>query len=393
MLMKIGNKIRNMPLELKLFFATLFLFGIGASMVDAVFNNFLNERFMLSGFQRAIIEFPRELPGFLTAFISAALFFLFSRRLAALTFIFQAVGIILIGFIPTNFGTIMIWLFIFSMGQHMFMPLNSSIAMELAKDNEMGKRLGQANGIKNLAMVLGTIIIFLGFKFLNFNFEITFIIAAFCFISCALILLKMKKGEKHDSREHLKIYPKYKLYYWLCILYGSRKQIFITFAPWVMVTVFHRNTQTIAMLLTIGAVIGVLYQPWLGKAIDKFGEKKILAAESILLIFVCAGYGLSKHYFNEETAFIIAAICYILDQMLMSVSMARTTYLKKISEDHSHIKPTLSMAITLDHIFSIIIAVAGGFIWDKLDYRWVFLAGALIAVINFISVMKIKIEK
>ena len=79
--------------------------------------------------------------------------------------------------------------------------------------------------------------------------------------------------------------------------------------------------------------------------------------------------------------------------MLMSVSMARTTYLKKISEDHSHIKPTLSMAITLDHIFSIIIAVAGGFIWDKLDYRWVFLAGALIAVINFISVMKIKIEK
>ncbi len=78
------------------------------------------------------------------------------------------------------------------------------------------------------------------------------------------------------------------------------------------------------------------------------------------------------------------------------------TRLKRISdrikkrwclEDHSHIKPTLSMAITLDHIFSIIIAVAGGFIWDKLDYRWVFLAGALIAVINFISVMKIKIEK
>ncbi len=392
MIQKLKERAYKMPMELKLFFATLFLFGVGASMVDAVFNNFLNERFMLTGLQRSIIEFPRELPGFLTAFVSAALFFLFSRRLAALTFIFQAAGIVLIGFMPVNFEITMIWLFLFSMGQHMFMPLNSSIAMELAKDNEMGKRLGQANGIRNFAMVIGTVAVFCGFKYLKFSFELTFLIAAICFILCAFILLKMNKGERHDSKEHLKLYPKYKLYYWLCILFGSRKQIFLTFAPWVMVTTFHRNTQTIAMLLTIGAVIGIVYQPWLGRAIDRFGEKKILAAEAVILVFVCAGYGLSKQFFSEDTAFYIAAFCYIVDQMLMSVGMARTTYLKKIAEDKSHIKPTLSMAITLDHIFSIVIAVMGGVIWSVLDYRWVFLAGAVIAMINFISVMKIKTD-
>ena len=81
MIQELKERAYKMPMELKLFFATLFLFGVGASMVDAVFNNFLNERFMLTGLQRSIIEFPRELPGFLTAFVSAALFFYLAEGL------------------------------------------------------------------------------------------------------------------------------------------------------------------------------------------------------------------------------------------------------------------------------------------------------------------------
>jgi len=38
------------------------------------------------------------------------------------------------------------------------------------------------------------------------------------------------------------------LYYWLAILYGTRKQIFITFAPWVLITIYKQPTQTIATL-------------------------------------------------------------------------------------------------------------------------------------------------
>ena len=393
MMEKIKRRFMEMPRELKLFFAVIFLFGIGASMVDAVFNNFLSEKFMLNGLHRSMVEFPRELPGFLTAFISAILFFLYSRRVAAVTFILQAVGIICMAFFPINFGITMIWLFIFSMGQHLFMPLNSSIAMELSKNNEMGKRLGQSNGIRNIAMIVGGAVVFIGFKFINFDFKITFILAGVCFIICAILLMKMEKGEKHNSREHLKLYPKYSLYYWLCILFGARKQIFITFAPWVIVTVFGKSTQVLALLLTIGAVIGVVYQPWLGKAVDKFGEKKILAAESIILIFVCLLYGFAREWFSKEVAFYVVALCYLADQMLVSVGMARSTYLAKTVDDKSHIKPTLSMAITLDHIFSIFIAVAGGFIWAKFDYKWVFLAGAGIAVINLVSVMRIKIKQ
>ena len=179
---KIKTKLGNIPYELKLFFAVIFLFGIGGSMVDAVFNKFLSEKLLLNGFQRSVIEFPREIPGFLTAFISAILFFLYSRRVAAVTFLLQSVGIICMALFSVNFAVTMIWLFIFSMGQHLFIPLNSSIAMELAKDNEMGKRLGQVNGIKNTAVIIGGAVVFIGFKYINFSFKITFIIAGVIFV-------------------------------------------------------------------------------------------------------------------------------------------------------------------------------------------------------------------
>ena len=83
--------------------------------------------------------------------------------------------------------------------------------------------------------------------------------------------------------------------------------------------------------------------------------------------------------------------CFILDGMLISVSMARATYLKKIAVDPEHVTPTLSMATTIDHLFSISVALLGGVIWLKLGYQYVFVFGALIAVANFFSVLKIKI--
>jgi hypothetical protein len=48
------------------------------------------------------------------------------------------------------------------------------------------------------------------------------------------------------------------------------------------------------------------------------------------------------------------------------------------------------MGVSIDHIFSIGIAVSGGFIWLILGYQYVFLLGAIIAVINFFSALQIK---
>jgi predicted MFS family arabinose efflux permease len=180
--------------------------------------------------------------------------------------------------------------------------------------------------------------------------------------------------------------------YALAVLSGSRKQIFITFAPWVIVTIFHKPTQTIATLVIIGGVIGILFQPILGKAIDRFGERLILCTEAVLLVFVCFGYGFSRSFLPENTAFLVVCVCYLLDQMLFSVGMARSTYMKKIALDPSDIQPALSASVSIDHVFSIGVALLGGLIWNRFGFQYVFLMGMVIAVINFFVARRIKLK-
>ena len=284
----------------------------------------------------------------------------------------------------------LIWLFIFSIGQHLFLPLNQSIGMELATEGQKGRRLGQFSAVANVAMIIGSFAIFIGFKFFNLNFKMSYVTAFLGFITVAVLISLMKKDEPVPVKMKFQLRKEYKLYYWLSILYGTRKQIFLTFAPWVLVTVFKQKTQVLATLLAVGGVIGIFFKPMLGKAIDRLGERFILTSEAVMLVFVCIGYGFAREIFTETAAMFIAFICYIVDQLLISAGMARATYLQKIAVKPEDVTQTLTMGVSIDHIFSIGIAVSGGFIWLKLGYQYVFLLGAIIAVINFFSALRIK---
>jgi predicted MFS family arabinose efflux permease len=375
---------------LQLFLAAIFVFGFSQSIVEATFNNYLNETFSISDFQRGFLELPRELPGFLVVFVAALLFFLCTRRLAALANLLCALGILLIGIYSPTFSVMLIWLFIFSIGQHLFIPLNQSIGMELARDGRTGRRLGQLSGIANLSSIIGSFAILIGFKFFNLNFKISYIVAFLGFLTVALLIFLMQKNKPLPARTKFKLKKEYSLFYWLNILYGTRKQIFLTFAPWVLVTVFKQQTYVVATLLMAGGIIGIFFKPLLGKAIDRFGERFILTAEAVILVFVCLGYGFSSNVFPETTAMYIAFFCYVVDQLLMSVSMARATYLQKIAVTPEDVNQTLTMGVTIDHAFSIAVALLGGLIWISWGYQYVFLLGVIIAVINTFSALRIK---
>ncbi len=366
---------------------------MGASLVDSTLNNFLNDTFALNGFQRSFLEFPREFPGVIVLFLSAALWFLGSRRLGAFAMLLAALGTFLIGFSSSSFGLMVIFLFIYSSGNHLFMPVATTIGMELAADGRTGRRLGQLNAIRNLATIAGSFLVFIGFKFLGFTYQHSFTIASIVFTAAAVLMFLMKPEKSAPPKTFLKLRREYSLYYALSMLSGSRKQIFITFAPWVIVTIFNKPTQTIATLVTIGGVIGIVFQPFLGKAIDRYGERLILSAEAVALVFVCLGYGFSGSLFAENIAFLIVCACYLLDQMLFSVGMARSTYIKKIALDPADIQPAVSASISIDHIFSISVALLGGVIWNNFGYQYVFLLGVLIAVINFFVARRIVIPQ
>jgi len=385
--------IRRIPRELFIFGLATFVLGIGTNIFDSTFNNFLDERYMITAFQRSFLEFPRELPGFLVVFVSAGLSFLCSRRLGAVTMLLSLVGVLLIGFLAPTYGMMTIWLFVYSLGQHVFFPLSSTVGMELAREGQTGRRLGQLNAVRNAAMIVGSLLVVIGFRFLGFDFKHTFVISAVMFGIASLLMFSMKTGKANPAKTFLKLHKEYRLYYALITISGARKQLFITFAPWVLVTIFNQPTQIIATLLLIGGVIGILFQPILGRMIDRYGERFVLSSEALILIFICFGYGFSKSVFSEGIAFIIVCICYLLDQMIFSVSMARATYMRKIALRPDHIQSTLTAGVTIDHIFSISAAVVGGIIWNTWGFQYVFMFGALIATVNFFVASRIRIPE
>jgi len=385
-------EINRIPRELILFGFVIFSMGIGVYIFESVFNNFLNDRYAITALQRSFLEFPRELPGFLVIFVSAVLSFLCSRRLGTVTMIVSMVGILLIAFAAPTYGSMTIWLFVFSLGHHLFMPLSSTIGMELARDGRFGQRLGQLNAVRNSAMIIGSFIVILGFKYFRFTFSHAFVIAAFGFGTASVLLLSMKRVKPQPAKSFFLLQKQYNIYYGLITISGARKQLFITFAPWVLVTVFNQPTQIIATLLLIGGVIGIIFQPILGKAIDRFGERFVLSSEAVILVFICFGYGFSKSLLPEKTAFLVVCGCYILDQMVYSVSMARSTYIKKIALQPDHVQSALTAGVTIDHIFSISAAIVGGIIWNKFGFQYVFGFGAVLAIINFFVASKVRIH-
>jgi predicted MFS family arabinose efflux permease len=379
------------PPDILLFAVTLLFVGFSQGLVDSTFNNFLKGTFGINSLERTVLELPRELPGVLSAFVAAALFFLGPRRTAAVANLLAAGGILLIGLFSVNFPVMLVWLFVFSLGQHVFLPLNSSLGMDLAAEGKGGRRLGQFAGVQNFAYILGSAVIVVGFGLLSFTFKFSYVLAAACYLLAAVPLFLMKKDKPVPGHLRLRLKKEYALFYWLNVLYGTRKQIFLTFAPWVLVYEFGRKTEFVALLVFAAGALGIAFKPILGRLIDRLGERTILAAEAVALVFVCLGYGLTKTLFGAPVGLAVAAVCYVLDSLLMAVTMARATYLKKIAKHPDEVAPTLSMATTIDHVFSISIALVGGAVWSLFGYQAVFLMGGAIAVVNFFSALRIRI--
>ncbi|HCE42422.1 MAG TPA: MFS transporter [Lentisphaeria bacterium] len=390
----ITKRISNVHRDIWLFLVAVGIIGFSGQMIDSTFNNFLNETYRIGVLERGVLEFPRELPGFSVAFVAALLFFLPGRRLAAFAMILQAVGLVLLAFCASSFSIMLVWLFVMSLGMHLFIALQNSIGMELAREGHEGRRLGQFSSIRNFTAIAGSFLVYVGFKYLHLTFAATFIICAAVLVVAAFCFMAMTQMPVQKAHLHLKLHREYRLFYWLSVLYGTRKQIFITFAPWVLVTIYGKPTQVIAYFFTIGGIAGIFFQPLLGWTIDHLGERFVLAFEGVMLVFICLGYGFAKTVFPDgNTAYCIAATCFVLDMILISASMARATYLKKIAVHPSHVAPTLTMGVTIDHAFSILISIACGIIWYKFGFQYVFLVGMLIAIIYFFSVMEIRIPR
>ena len=377
--------------DFNLFLISGLFCGVSFGIYTTVFNNFLSDVYNLSANSRGVVEFPRELPGALIVFVLAFLAFLGDTRIALIGTLAGALGMIGLGLFSPTFGTMLVWMMVFSLGQHILLPITPSIGMSLSKQEEHGMRLGRVSAYNLVGTLLAFALIWMGFKYLNFSYSFSFILAAISLVISAVAIFLMRSNKPKSRKIRFVFKKEFRLYYVLSIVHGARKQIFMTFAPWVLIRMFDLDAATFAILGVVVAAVSIITRKIVGKAIDIKGERFILTLEAVILFAVCIGYAFSADIFPPGVAVVLIAGCYVLDNSMSAVEMARSTYVHKIASDPNDVTPTISTGTSLDHVVAMTIPYLGGLLWVAAGYQYVFLAAAVIALINLFLSRKIEV--
>ena len=396
---------RNVPLSTFYFIIALTALGLGLS--NDIMSNYFKDVYNVSTLQRGFIEFPRELPGILSTFIIAGLSFISDIKISIVAQVLSVIGIAALGFFTPPFAIMLIFIFINSMGMHLFFPLQDSIGLSLIKDNKVGKKMGQFKGLSTAFTMIASVIVFIGFRFgfFSFNTKIkwVFILCASIFLIVIILLVVLEHYNKDvdtDNKEKVKktkfiIRKEYKYYYGLVIMFGVQKQMMMVYGPWVLIELLSKKADTIALLGIIGSFIGMFFIPALGRWLDRFGIKKLLYADALSYIGVYILYGLlcigfmSKTFSTFGIPVLLAYLIFIIDRMSTQMGMVRTLYLRSILVNQNDLTPTLSLGQSMDHVISISCAYLGGVVWSIWGPQYLFFLVAALSFVNLYIAKKV----
>jgi MFS family permease len=384
-MIRIGK--HEIPKDLFLFLIISALLGVVMAVESTSLANRLYEDLNFTVMQRSFLETPRELPGLLTVLFIGMMNGLGDMRIAAVANILGGVGLLFFGLSPNVFSMVLISIVIYSTGQHLYMPFASSIAMSFAKGGQYGRRIGEVQSIGNFAIIAASGLLFLIYHFFEVSYQAVFVIAATCMVLAGILFLFLEaQTVKIVGGKRFVLRKEYKTYYILSIINGARKQITLTFVPWLIIDIFQQPVTTITGLFLTTCLINVFFRPWFGSMIDRRGERFVLRLEAVVLFVACIGFVYAKQLFPFSIALWIVGGCYIIDKLMESASMARATYVRKIARDTGEVSKTLSMGLSMDHVISMFIPLVAGFAWyagGAEGYRYVFFGGMLISVANF----------
>jgi MFS family permease len=332
------------------------------------------------------------MPGFFLFLILALFYTIAEHRILQIGFLIAAMGVI--GFVLSGTQTVaaVFFLVVYSTGEHILMPVRQSFAVHSAQKGAEGSALGLMRSMQSVGQVGGFFavpLIFLFFSGLT-GFRISFFVVVGLLFVSLFIAMKLKSDGQTVRRQRLYFHKKFMLYYVLQNFYGARKQVFLTFGPYVLILNYGASPSVIASLMGFSAVLNIFGSPLIGRIIDKIGYKKVMVGDTLILMVVCLIYGFAHHLFPRNIAYIVIAVVFVLDTLISHASMAASVYVKDLSTTREEMTATLTTGISLDHLISIFIALAGGMIWEFLGIELLFVTAAVMAVMNSLIAMMIK---
>lgn len=389
--------------EMLLFFVMISAAALGNGLSDSVYSNYFKEVFQVTATQRAFIEFPRELPGMLCALIIAAMSSLGDLKISLIAQVLACVGLTALGLFTPSFSVMLIFLFVNSMGMHLFMPLSDSIGMALAEPDQLGRRMGQYASAKMVFGFAAGLTVFFGFRLKWFSFQtpvnLLFLIGSGAFlvaILAAFLLVRLDKTTVPVTRRRVKLIfrKQYRWYYLLTMLHGVQKQIAYVFGAWVIVDLLLKGADVMSLLLIASSFISIFFMRAIGRLIDRLGISRMLYLNAFAFIFVYIIYGFvvwgitARLIPSAGWPVIAVYVLFVTDRLSMQLGVVKSVYLRQIAVTSEEVTQVLSTGISLDHIVSILAAQLSGLVWTFWGSQWVFFLAAFFSLGNVLAAKK-----
>jgi MFS family permease len=378
---------------------TTFLAYIVINIPQTISPNFFRDEIGMDGALNGYLIAIREVPGFLLIFVAAIL--LRHGLALATTIALTVAGVGYLLFAGTHsFVGLIVPTLIASVGYHSWLQLQDALGLSLARRGEEGSVLGRFRSIGfagTIIALLVTLAILLFVERTSGDLRAAqgpwlrglFVATAICGFLGAVVIFRFPVSPQARaaarSAPRITWRKEYGLYYWLSFLDGSRQQIYFAFAPFVLVEQFGVDALTLTVLLIVSAVINWQAGGWVGKLVDRYGEKRMLTIGYCLHLTVFLGFALSQNIW-------LLYLTYLGYNFLFLFSIGTTTYLQKICRPQD-LAPSLAMGVSLAHLTAIVVPVVGAALWQRLGYQFPFLFGTVFIFISLWLTQKIDIPR
>ena len=380
----------------KYFLLTVLITGLSYGLYKGMLDNFLAEVVHMGEMDRGITEFFRELPGIALVFILAAFYMFSAERLYKIGALIMLVGMAMHAALPPTKVLATLAICTYSLGEHIQLGMKSTLSLQYAREGKGGAAQGLQSSVNQVGTLAGYLVIVLAFSLVQGAqpYGVFFAVAAALAGLSFLCTLKITgKSETDKSKRRFYFHKKYTKYYMLEMFYGARKQVFLTFGPYVLILHYGADAATVSLLFAVSAVACFLAAPLVGKIIDRVGYKTVMVADTLVLVIVCMFYGFAHRVFPMDVAFIVCCVNYVLDAVISLASMASNNYVQELSESQDETKATMSTGLSINHVITVFIALFGGWIWQTLGIETLFICSAVLGLCNSAYAATIKTKK
>lgn len=340
-------------------------------------NNFAVERAGFGGDEIGWLQSLREVPGFIAFSAIWLLLLMRERSLALGSLAVLGLGVAATGLFPHLWG-LLATTFVMSLGFHYFETMHMSLTLQWIPAKDAPQAMGRQIAVRSFAS-LGTYgVVWLLWSVLGLDYVWIYAMGGGATFLLALVLFRCAPAPKAagDQHRNMVVRSRYWLFYALTFMGGARRQIFVVFAGFLLVTRFDFDVATVTALHLANHAVSLWFAPRIGRFVGHFGERKALQLEYIGLIAVFSGYALVDQAW-------LAAVLYIVDHVFFAFAIAQKSYLQKIA-DPRDIAATSGVSFSINHVAAVIIpATFGTYLWSR-SPDLVFWAGAIMASISLL---------